>query len=434
MDKREKEKTPLSLKITFIIVVIITGLVITSLLVVGQKQKEANFFSRYTYSKELSINSTVNMDKENEARLWINGFLNQFTGPVVPKDMKLKKISIDSIESLSGDNIRLQFSADLSDVGTDYFSDWNPRLVNGRMHCDWTIRLGVSQKSNKEYIYVVSLSNNTQSDNTNKSSSSSNIIDDSFIKYKIENNELKISYNGGDTYSVVPVDIKNLPLTGSRSEELKDGSYSLSNNFTAFLTGGITLNGNKLPLSLIFSSNMSDSWTNVEIDKIFDVSTYYVNVFSNKKAIVAIGYAKTDAAEYSKIYKTEDGGNTWTNVGSGPNNRRMKGINFIDENTGFFCYEASSSEANNLYVTRDGGKTYSPVTFAPQQLDSDADKLTWDQVYKEATVPILNSDGSLTVYLTQGKDGTYHNGKTVAKYRSTDNGQHWDYVEQTQNY
>ena len=435
MGKKEKDKTPLSLKITFAIVVIVTGLVITSLLVVRQKQSALSFLSRYTYSKDVSLNAANSMNKENEARLWINGFLGQFTGGLVPKDMKLKKTSVDKIEVYSdGINVRVQFSADLADAGTDYFSDWNPRFVNGRMYCDWTIRFGVNTKHSKDSIYVISMVNNTQSDNKHFYTPSINVDSDSFIKYKIENNELRVSYDGGDKYRIVPIDIRNLPLTGEKYDQLKTGSYQLSTASTAFLSGGTTINGNKVPVSMVFSNSMGESWTTAEIDKIFDVSTYYVNMFSNKKGIIALGYARTDSAEYSKIYKTEDMGNTWTSVGNGPNNRIIKGINFIDENTGFFCYESSAGDPNNLYVTRDGGKTYNPITFEPQQLDSDAENLTWKDVYKEATVPVMNADGSLTVYLTQGKNGKYHNGKTVAKYQSTDNGQHWQYVEQTQNY
>ena len=113
----------------------------------------------------------------------------------------------------------------------------------------------------------------------------------------------------------------------------------------------------------------------------------------------------------------------------------------MDENVGFFCYNYAEGMDGNLYMTKDGGKTFSKVTLPEQELDSTAksstasstvadDELKWNDVYKEALVPTVDDKGIITVYLTQGSDGTYNDGKTAAKYQSSDKGDTWVFVKQ----
>ena len=114
---------------------------------------------------------------------------------------------------------------------------------------------------------------------------------------------------------------------------------------------------------------------------------------------------------------------------------------YVDENVGFFCYNYAEGMDGNLYMTKDGGKTFSKVTLPEQELDSTAksstasstvadDELRWNDVYKEALVPTVDGKGIITVYLTQGSDGTYNDGKTAAKYQSSDKGDTWVFVSQ----
>lgn len=114
---------------------------------------------------------------------------------------------------------------------------------------------------------------------------------------------------------------------------------------------------------------------------------------------------------------------------------------YVDENVGFFCYNYAEGMDGNLYMTKDGGKTFSKVTLPEQELDSTAksstasstvadDELKWNDVYKEALVPTVDDKGIITVYLTQGSDGTYNDGKTAAKYQSSDKGDTWVFIRQ----
>ena len=100
--------------------------------------------------------------------------------------------------------------------------------------------------------------------------------------------------------------------------------------------------------------------------------------------------------------------NSW----SGPANYILKGVMYVDENVGFFCYNYAEGMDGNLYMTKDGGKTFSKVTLPEQELDSTAksstasstvadDELKWNDVYKEALVPTVDDKGIITVYLTQ---------------------------------
>ena len=64
------------------------------------------------------------------------------------------------------------------------------------------------------------------------------------------------------------------------------------------------------------------------------------------------------------------------------------------------------------------------------QYNPQINELKWSDVYKEALVPVVDDKGMITVYVTQGSDGTYNDGKTAAKYQSSDKGESWVYISQ----
>ena len=432
MANKDRNRTPLSLKITLIVVVAITGLVITVLAIVRSIQSGMSFSSRYTYVKELPLNATDSMTPEEEAGNWLKSFLGQFEGTLVPAQERLKNVSIDSIEpqDAKNDTVRIKFSAVLADAGSDYFAEWNPRFSDGRMICNWIVKLGVlTTQNNRDGIYVISMSDNTGEAPPTPTEEPTQEQGDIFTEYKIENGQLSVSFDGGENFVSVPVDLKNLPLT-SDSAALVAGSYFLSQESAYFLSGGATVNGEKIPLSVVYSVDRGATWVTSEVDGVFDVSYYYINMFDEHDGVIAIGYANTATEQFCKLYFTPDGGETWQAKGGGNQNTPLIGVNFIDKNTGFFSYVYNAASPSNLYVTRDAAESFSAVAFPSQQLDSDAGDRKWDEVYKEATVPELNEKGELDVLLTQGSDGTYHDGKTAARYISDDMGVNWKYVEQ----
>ena len=53
------------------------------------------------------------------------------------------------------------------------------------------------------------------------------------------------------------------------------------------------------------------------------------------------------------------------------------------------------------------------------------------ELSKKLGVPVYDkAQNIITVYLTQGNNGIYNNGKTAAKYQSSDKGNTWKYVGQ----
>lgn len=433
--KKDKSSAPISFKILLITIVIATIFIVSSLYFIGNNQKSMRFYSRNTYTYEINKMQNQELDIKSEARLWINGFLNQFTKSLVPKDMRLKKIAIHSIElaETESNTVKISFSANLINSISDYFSDWKPRFVGGRMYCDWMIQFGKMEMKNGKYaIYPIEIKNVIENEDISSKLLNENHENSNFTQYKIEADKLDVTFDGGETYEEVPVALKNLPLTGEAHNVLERGSYQLENKTGAFLFGGATINGVKIPISVVYTTDGGETFITSEVDKIFDVSTYYVNMFSKEDGIIAIGYAKSDNVEYMKIYKTTDAGANWQKISDGPQNKILKGINFVTKEVGFIAYEYDEAFPNNLFVTRDGGQTFTSVVLPDGKLDKEAKDKTWREIYKEATVPILDKNGNLVVYLTQGKDGTYQGGKTVAKYISKDLGIHWTLVEQTQ--
>ena len=283
MKRNDKDNsTPLSLKVTFIVVVAIAALVIGSLLFIRNRQNNMKFRSRYTYVRELSLHATDGMSLEDEARAWFDHFIGQHTGTLVPTDVRLKSLSVEDISVLDDEEgiVRIYFSAVPADDNPDYFSDWTPRYVNGRMYCDWAVKLGIkTTDKDKDGIYVISVADNSSFVPEEDNDKTSPDTEDEFVEYRIRSSSLEVSFDGGESFDAVPVDLKNLMLSDSDTSVLENGSYWLSQDITAFVTGGATINGEKVPVSVIYTRDQGESWVTTQVDQIFDVSYIYLKMF-----------------------------------------------------------------------------------------------------------------------------------------------------------
>ncbi len=441
--------------------------------------------SRYTYSVDINDNGDVvdrrelrddserayetadfsTVSVKSMAKVWIDNFLSQFTPSYLPWSKALKKIEVAEPSVLNEEEktVLITFSAQKKDATSEYFSSWNGVLDDGIMQCEWVVTFNLEENDdNTATIYVTSMTtpedyglaqyNSKLKDNVTKEKETSQTK--VLTGYEIKNGTLYVTYDGGVKYTTVPLEVENLLYQENSQTKMQEGSYQVSTSMTAFVYGGkVKADKTQVPVTLMYSKDMGNNWITSEIESIYDMAYSYVNFIDDQNGIIVIGYDKNQTSESSRIYATQDGGESWLNIGEGPLKDILKGVYFVDEKIGFFCYNYTDGMDGNLYMTKDGGQTFEKVTFDEQELDSTAanaqsqeagtqedtaqdednqtGRLSWKDVYKEATVPIYDStQNNLVVYLTQGKNGVYNDGKTVAKYQSSDKGNTWKYIGQ----
>ncbi len=152
---------------------------------------------------------------------------------------------------------------------------------------------------------------------------------------------------------------------------------------------------------MVRTTNGGDSWENVNT---FDLDNLSMGAFFAINADVAwrIGsWAASGTAEATGIYKTIDGGKTWTlnpdvfhEPGSFPNF-----VHFWNENDGF-C----AGDSYNLFTTNNGGTTWNAVSNLPQE--------NGNQLNATSTYSVI---GDTIWYVTNGMIG-----------RSPDKGYTWE--------
>jgi len=467
MNSKKVTKTIITYTALSLFCVLVVGTIAYNY-ILKYKQNKMEIKSRYTFtiridqegnmiseekavpieSEEVYDFSTLDISKVAEE--WLNGYVNQYKRKFVANSKAITSSTVNSSKVLNSANntVLLSFSVKPVNVKSDFFTAWDGFVDNGLLKCDWVVSFYVDNNyDNTATVYVTSVMSSEDyglsqynANQANKGDSdnevAANTNKDALANYHIKDNSLYVTYDG-DKNILVPVSSTALPYDSNSTTTLKEGSYMITTDKTAFVYGGNSSGGSKIPLSVVFSDDKGLNWTTCELDSIYTADYYYIHFFDEKNGVVVCGYGKSnDTFESSKIYKTKDGGETWKTIGSGPATNIIKGIIFITPDIGFFCYDYVTGMDSNLYKTTDGGETFSKVIFEAQELDSSAAKgdsketYTWSDVYKESLVPVLNTSGSLTVYLSQGKNGIYNDGKTAAKYQSTDNGATWRYIGQ----
>ena len=116
----------------------------------------------------------------------------------------------------------------------------------------------------------------------------SNSNKDQLANYSIKDNSLLVTYDR-EKYISVPVSYSYLLYEPNSSTTLKEGSYMITTEKTAFVYGGKTVNNTKIPVTVVYSDDKGENWTTCELDKIYTADYYYVKFFDSDNGVIVCG-------------------------------------------------------------------------------------------------------------------------------------------------
>lgn len=215
--------------------------------------------------------------------------------------------------------------------------------------------------------------------------------------YKINNDKCSISFDSGESWDDIPLEMNELCSNEGGypyKNKLQDGSYVITSKYTAISYGGT----NEVPLSIIYSSDSGKTWNTSKVDVDHELKCVRVKIvtFINDKCgyIIATN-DKTMSVESKFIYKTNDGGNSWSkvNVDTDITGHLLYNAGFVSENVGFLSMV--SHDEPIIYRTDDGGKTFEEVKVEVK-----------DDMSVQPSVPYI-SDNKLYLEIGTHQSGDY---------------------------
>lgn len=143
----------------------------------------------------------------------------------------------------------------------------------------------------------------------------------------------------------------------------------------------------------------------------------------------SIGYSarltdKVMTLEGWQLSETEDGGNSWNELGYIPGNRTIISFSFISEDIGFFCEKWVEGQETNFYRTQDGGKNYEKIYLPQLPVNL---KGNMEYPYREPEAP-WEDNGSLYMFCGEDEDAGFCAGYGKALYKSEDTGITWSFT------
>lgn len=239
------------------------------------------------------------------------------------------------------------------------------------------------------------------------------------IKYEIKDETLRVTYDNGKNWRVVPVGMGDLFSGGSNGSEqqLMDGSYVITREITAFaLNEGARV---------LVSADKGESWNKALIsDQLPFLRLLKLGFTSNRDGYLIVTGDKTMSWEAHSIFKTNDGGLSWYNIKAVDDTHQLvTDGGFINDQLGFISYGEYRYEGQppcpNLYRTTDGGVNWERVVVPiPDE---------YQGYFTIAEIPTFH--GTIgTLLVNQGPVGDYLGGRVLAKFTTNDQGKSWSFA------
>lgn len=268
------------------------------------------------------------------SRIWMTAYLNQMQGRFVPSVKAVKNASVNDINVInSNDNtVIIGFTAEAYNKESDYFDSWKGYVSNGRMICEWVVRLNIedmydgtarisaaSVQMPEEYGIKTYVTDQAALQQSTKDSSN-------LYRYQLVDDKVQVTFDGGEKWTTVPAESAYLLHSYSNKDDsseaskkaVDEGIYVIDSQNAAFLYGGVAIGGKSVPLTVIFTKDKGEHWTSSQVAELTDVSFAYINMLSDNDGVIVAGYSKSQNMQGSQIYKTTDGGENWRLVGTTP--------------------------------------------------------------------------------------------------------------------
>ena len=388
-------------------------------------------------NKQLPITVTVDPeDKDLESiaySFWIT-LMQSYTGNDVNAWKRLSDARYDKIQLLAGDDnefaVGITFSVKLDKKKWSVHNNWGTVQKDGTIKdVQWTLR--IKKTGEREYTLekieetAHAIAGLAPVKDTYQKEAGIAVSNENY-RYQIENGTLKVTYDDGEKWQLVPASLEELfagDYSGDR-QELIEGSYVISPEKTAFVIGE-EMSGDAefagIQYKVLQSIDEGETWKKSDVTTSPQVRARFLDFTSEQSGSLIISYDRTMGFEANAIYKTEDGGESWSLAGSvEQTNQHVSGGSFMNERIGYISFgsvrENDEPERPSLYRTADGGETWEELEI-PIPLE-------YKGIFTEAEVPTF--DGTQGILLVnQGPDGDYQGGKVLARFTSVDEGATW---------
>ncbi len=236
------------------------------------------------------------------------------------------------------------------------------------------------------------------------------------IAYALQDDELHITYDDGDTWIQVPVVLDHLfagEYNGNK-QELIDGGFRLTSDHAIFLT----IEGSSLYIT--YSTDQGATWEETVVtDETSGVRFRKVDFLTDTFGYVVFTHGRVMAEEGTQVFITNNSGAAWEKTADHDVTRMLADGAFIDETTGFLSFGTISPEYPTLYVTNDAGQTWTEAHIdVPEH---------YAGIFLVAEMP-KRMDDELHMLVHQGPNGDYLGGHIKGEFVSTDGGFTWTFL------
>ena len=387
------------------------------------------------------VNITVSCQQETRlkdaAQSWFEALTSQHQQDYIKSSDRIDSYEIDDIKVLEDKQrkiVQIDFSLDIADPNAASFEYWELGTDGDEVSAQWVVTFDVSQSKtdgmlNYKAVNVqrpaaydlenYNASGQADADALEHELSGQRPYDDIQYTYKIESETCSVSYDGGASWIQTPLPIEQLDyyVDGHfKSNELREGSYIISPEKTALLFGGF-----HTPLTCLYSDNMGKTWQTIKIDGApLYCHIKFLSFPTPKDGYIILGSDKTMSWEYESVYKTTDGGATWSFTGEGPRSSMMQSAGFIAPDIGFVSYRYNEGADAMMYRTEDAGVTWEPIV-----LDIEAELRPY---FTQPQTPKWDNE-KLVLLVDEGADSDYQGGNPMQlKYLSEDLGLTWTFA------
>ncbi|SFC47560.1 WD40/YVTN/BNR-like repeat-containing protein [Clostridium uliginosum] len=406
----EKKKWAIGLSICIILILSVT---------VFSYFREQNIDDKENSGKVIStINN--NGDLLSIGEQLIEVYMKPFFNKSDEDKESIRNLNVQKEEILDFNNDELVVKVDfnLTPQNNKTHESWG-EIKDGKLQASWILKIKISD----DYIYKMidkekSRGSNDKSKIVREAKKRERSFGKSNKNYYLDGHNIKVTYDGGDSWINVPVDVKALFDRGEplpNTNELQNGSFIITPENISFVYGGT----NKYPISVLVSKDKGVTWSKSVVSNETQGSRQlFLDFTSDKNGHVIATGDRAMSSEMTYAYETNDGNTTWNKIGDTNEitHTLVNGVAFSTDKIGFICYRSYNEYPNIKYTTNEGNNWTQLKLPLPTEYE---DKFT------EAQLPKFEGKNGV-ILVDQGKNGDLGKGK-MGKFITEDYGLTWKF-------